>query len=98
MCGSPLPLYCAPRGTDNGCPRFDRGPVLPGWTIVDRLREIKVPTLVIGGVNDIAQDFVIQPFLDNVPRATHVKFQHLSHTPMWEERGFYMSVVSTFLA
>lgn len=98
MCGSLMSLYCTPRGTDNGCCRFDRDPALSDWTIIDRLKNIKVPTLVINGAHDIAQDFVIQPFLDNIPQVTHVKFQNSSHTPMWEERTLYMSVATTFLA
>jgi proline-specific peptidase len=98
MWGSLLPPHCTPRGTDNGCHRFDRDPVLANWTIVDRLKDIKVPTLVINGARDIAQDFVIQPFLDNIPQVTHVKFQNSSHTPMWEERRLYMTVVAGFLA
>ena len=97
MCDSLLSLNYAPRGTDNGCYRFDRDPVLANWTIIDRLENINVPTLVINGAHDIAQDFVIQPFLDNIPGATHVKFEHSSHTPMWEERDLYMSVVTKFL-
>lgn len=94
-----LPLFpCwAPRGTDNGCHRSDRDTVLSNWTITDRLKNINVPTLVINGVHDIAQGFVIQPFLDNIPQVTHVEFNYSSHTPMWEERDLYMSVVTTFL-
>jgi pimeloyl-ACP methyl ester carboxylesterase len=62
------------------------------------LKNIRVPTLVITGAHDIAQDFVIQPFLDDIPKVAHVKFQHSSHTPMWEERDRYMAVVAEFLA
>jgi len=68
-----------------------------GWTIIDRLHNINVKTLVINGAADTAQDFVIQPFLDNIPEVTHVKFDHSSHTPFWEEREAYMQVVSQFL-
>lgn len=68
-----------------------------GWTIVDRLHSIKANTLVINGAADMAQDFVIQPFVDNIPNATHVRFEHSSHTPFWEEREAYMRVVSQFL-
>lgn len=67
------------------------------WTIIDRLHNIDAKTLVINGAADMAQDFVIQPFLDNIPDATHVKFEHSSHTPFWEEREAYMQVVSQFL-
>jgi len=70
---------------------------LSTWTIIDRLYNIDVKTLVINGAADMAQDFVIQPFLDNIPDATHVKFEDSSHTPFWEERESYMQVVSDFL-
>ena len=68
-----------------------------GWTIVDRLHNIDVKTLVINGAADMAQDFVIRPFLDNIPDVTHVKFEHSSYAPFWEERETYMQVVSEFL-
>jgi len=68
-----------------------------GWTVIDRLHNIDAKTLVINGAADMAQDFVIQPFLDNIPDSTHVKFEHSSHTPFWEEREAYMKVVSQFL-
>ncbi|KAF9649229.1 proline iminopeptidase [Thelephora ganbajun] len=71
--------------------------VLAGWTIIDRLHNINVKTLVINGAADMAQDFVVQPFLDEIPDSTHVKFEHSSHTPFWEEREAYMQVVSQFL-
>lgn len=98
MCGSLLSSNCASRGTDNGCCRFVRASVLSNWTIVDRLKNITVPTLVINGANDTAQSFVVKPFMDNIPNATHFTFQNSSNTPMWEERAGYMSVVAGFLA
>jgi hypothetical protein len=69
-----LPLYCTPWATDNGCHRFYWGSVLSNWTMVGSLKNILVPTLVINGIHDIAQDFIVQPFSDNTssssPRAT----------------------------
>jgi len=98
MYGSLLSPNCAPRGTDNGCCRFVRDPVLSNWTIVDRLKNITVPTLVINGAHDTAQSFAVKPFMDNIPNVTHFTFENSSHTPMWEERVRYMSVVTDFLA
>lgn len=98
MCGSLLSPNCASRGTDNGCCRFVRDPVLANWTIVDRLKNITVPTLVINGARDTAQSFVVKPFMDNIPNVTHFTFENSSHTPMWEEQVLYVSVVTDFLA
>ncbi|KAJ8091649.1 hypothetical protein AAF712_014020 [Marasmius tenuissimus] len=68
-----------------------------GWSIIDRLYEITVPTLILNGAADISQDYVNQPFLDNIRNVTHFKFKNSSHTPMWEERELYMEVVRNFL-
>ena len=68
-----------------------------GWSIVDRLHLVDVPTLVINGANDIAQDFVVQPFLDSIPRVKKAKFERSSHSPFIEERDEYMGVVADFL-
>jgi pimeloyl-ACP methyl ester carboxylesterase len=74
-----------------------RGVTLANWDINDRLSNINVPTLVVNGKDDIAQDFVIQGFLDHIPKSYHLKFQKSSHTPFWEERVLYMVTVGAFL-
>jgi len=74
-----------------------RGATLSTWDINDRLSNINVPTLVINGKDDIAQDFVVQGFLDRIPRSRHLKFRKSSHTPFWEERPAYMAAVGAFL-
>lgn len=74
-----------------------RGTTLATWDINDRLSDISVPTLVINGKDDIAQDFVIQGFLDHIPRSQQLKFSNSSHTPFWEERAAYMLAVNWFL-
>ncbi|OJT06638.1 L-amino acid amidase [Trametes pubescens] len=75
----------------------DEAPILTKWTVVDRLHLVQVPTLVINGRYDIAQDWVTKPFADNIPNATWVTFEDSSHTPFWEERERYMRVLSEFL-
>ena len=67
------------------------------WTIVDRLHNITVPTLVINGAKDIAQDFVVAPFFQNIPKAKWVKCSESSHMPYWEEKEFYYREVGEFL-
>ncbi|KAI0775111.1 proline-specific peptidase [Trametes elegans] len=72
--------------------------ILDGWTIIDRLHQIQVPTLVINGRYDFAQDYVTRPYSDNIPNSKWIKFEDSSHTPHWEERERYMKVVGDFLA
>ena len=57
----------------------------------------RVPTLVINGRNDVAQDFVCEPFFRNIKKVKWVTFEMSSHMPMWEERERYMNVISEFL-
>jgi pimeloyl-ACP methyl ester carboxylesterase len=56
------------------------------WTVVDKLHEINVPTFVINGRWDMAQDFCQVPFLERIPLVKWVTFQGSSHTPFFEER------------
>jgi len=71
---------------------------LANWTVIDRLPSISIPTLVINGAKDFVQDFVIQPFLEEMPRVTYHKFQNSSHTAFFEERQGFVSLVDSFLA
>ena len=68
-----------------------------GWSIVDRLPEIRNPTLIINGRFDIAQDDTVRPWVEGIPAARWETFDNSSHTPMWEEREKYMQVVGNFL-
>lgn len=63
--------------TDSACER-NTGPLV-GWTVVDNLHKINVPTLPLNGRADIAQAFVVQPFFDKVPRIKWVTFEQCSH-------------------
>ncbi|KAK0442688.1 proline iminopeptidase [Desarmillaria tabescens] len=68
------------------------------WTIVDRLDRVRVPTFVINGRADIAQDFVVEPLFRGIHQAKWVTMEKSSHTPMWEERERYMDLVNGFLS
>ncbi|KAJ7611563.1 proline-specific peptidase, partial [Mycena polygramma] len=70
---------------------------LKGWTIVDRLHEINVPCLVVNGEFDLAKDFVVQPFIDKIPKVKWFRYEDASHLPMWEVRGKYIEDVGRFL-
>ncbi|KAL7279265.1 hypothetical protein ACG7TL_007106 [Trametes sanguinea] len=86
----------------NNSPTSDRSvatsPILKDWDVTDRLHLVDVPTLVINGRYDIAQDYVTKPWKDNIPKSRWITFEESSHTPFWEEREKYMQTVGAFLS
>ncbi|KAF9218448.1 proline-specific peptidase [Gyrodon lividus] len=61
------------------------------------LTMIQCPTLLVNGRYDEAQDSVVRPFFQHIPRVKWVKFSNSSHMPHFEEREWYMEVVGNFL-
>ncbi|RPD74898.1 proline-specific peptidase [Lentinus tigrinus ALCF2SS1-7] len=82
---------------ENADRTVDEAPILTGWDIGSRLHEINVPTLVINGRYDIAQEYVTRAYIDNIPGAKFITFEESSHTPFFEEREKYMETVAEFL-
>ncbi|KZT02854.1 proline iminopeptidase [Laetiporus sulphureus 93-53] len=70
---------------------------LKEWSIIDRTHLIRTPTLLINGRADIAQDFVVRPFFQGIPRVKWRTFELSSHTPMLEERETFVQEVLEFL-
>ena len=68
------------------------------WTIIGRIQKIKVPTLLLNGQADQVQDFVMQPYFDDIRHVKWRTFGASSHTPFWEERDKYMAEVETFMS
>jgi pimeloyl-ACP methyl ester carboxylesterase len=58
---------------------------------------IEVPSLIINGRYDPAQDWIVAPFFKHLPRVKWVRFEKSSHTPFWEERERYIQLVEGFL-
>jgi pimeloyl-ACP methyl ester carboxylesterase len=65
--------------------------------VVDRLHSIRVPSLVVNGRFDAAQDAVVAPYFWQIAHAKWVRFEECSHAPFWENRERYMQLVSIFL-
>ncbi|KAI0719387.1 proline-specific peptidase [Cerioporus squamosus] len=61
---------------------------LKDWTVVDDIHKINVPTLLLNGRYDEAQDSVVVKWYT---------FAESSHMPQYEERERFMQVVSDFL-
>ncbi|KAF8551857.1 proline-specific peptidase [Imleria badia] len=65
-----------------GTSEFNTTGTLKTWTVIDRLYMITCPTLVVNDTEEGAQDFVIAPFLEKIPKVKWVKFAK-SHCPFW---------------
>jgi len=70
---------------------------LKDWDIVNRLGEIHVPTLVIGGRYDEATPAITETVHRGIPGSEWVIFENSSHMPHLEETEQYMQVLTNFL-
>jgi proline iminopeptidase len=61
------------------------------------LPKIRIPTLVTGGRYDEVTPAVAQQIHSGIPGSRRVTFENSSHTPFWEQRTQFMSVVAAFL-
>jgi proline-specific peptidase len=71
---------------------------LRGWTVVDRLAGMAVPTLVLGGEYDELDASARQPFLDLIPDVRGHVFAGASHVAFDETPDEFRDVTSAFLA
>lgn len=83
--------------TMNGPSEFHVTGVLKDWDIVNRLGEIRVPTLVLGGRYDEATPAITETVHRGIPGSEWVIFENSSHTPHLEETERYMQVLTNFL-
>lgn len=58
---------------------------------------IEVPTLLLNGHYDEAQDSVLAPYFSGIRQVKWFTFAESSHTPQFEEREKYMQRVGDFL-
>jgi L-proline amide hydrolase len=83
--------------TMNGPSEFHVIGSLKGWSIIDRLNRIQVPTLLISGRYDEATPAVVQPFADRIKNVRWEIFENSSHMPHVEETERCLKVVGDFL-
>jgi L-proline amide hydrolase len=83
--------------TMNGPSEFFVTGTLKTWDITDRLGDIRVPTLVIGGRYDEATPAITETVHRGIPGSEWVIFEHSSHVPHVEETERYMEVLGQFL-
>jgi L-proline amide hydrolase len=83
--------------TMNGPSEFYVVGSLKGWSVIDRLHQINVPTLVISGHHDEATPVAVQPFFELIRDVRWRIFAESSHMPHVEETERFLSVVRHFL-
>jgi L-proline amide hydrolase len=81
----------------NGPSEFHVVGSLKEWSVVDRVADIHVPTLVVAGAYDEAKPIVWAPFVDQIPDVRSHVFPESSHMPHVEEPEAFIEVVGTFL-
>ena len=81
----------------NGPSEFYVTGTLKNWTVVDRLGEIAVPTLVMSGRYDEATPTIAETVHKGIPGSEWVFFENSSHMCHAEERDRCMKTVAGFL-
>lgn len=71
---------------------------LKEWSVLDELHKISVPTLLLNGRYDEAQDRAMRPFMTYIPNVRWVRFMEASHMAQFEEREEFMEVVGGWLS
>ncbi|KAJ6610660.1 proline-specific peptidase [Mycena sp. CBHHK59/15] len=83
--------------TMNGPSEFHITGPLKDWSMLDDAHNIIVPTLLINGRMDEAQNSVVEPFFRAITKVKWVELAESSHMAMWEERERFMEVLGGFL-
>lgn len=81
----------------NGPTEFHVIGSLKNWSIIARLPQINVPTLLISGRYDEATPECVQPYYKSIPQVEWEIFSDSSHMPHVEERRACMKRISQFL-
>ncbi len=70
---------------------------LRDWSVVDRLGEIRVPTLVANGRYDMVTPLQAEVLADGLPDSRRVIFEQAAHLPMFDEPAAFEDAVLRFL-
>ncbi len=70
---------------------------LKGWDVVERLGEIRVPTLITSGRHDECTPTLVEPLHRGIPGSEWVLFEESAHMPYLEEPERYLQTVGDFL-
>ncbi|KAI2916075.1 hypothetical protein CBS63078_3253 [Aspergillus niger] len=70
---------------------------LKDWSALDHIHRIQVPTLVINGRYDEAQDSAVEPLFWGIDKVKWITLSEGSHCPQFDDREKYLQVVDEFL-
>jgi L-proline amide hydrolase len=70
---------------------------LKDWDVIDRLGEIRVPTLITSGRHDECTPALVEPLHRGIAGSEWAVFEHSAHMPYLEEPERYLAVVGDFL-
>ena len=83
--------------TMNGPSEFHVTGTLREWSVVDRLGEISVPTLVVTGEHDEATPAINRTVSEGIPGARSVVYPNASHMAHVEDPAGYIRLLDEFL-
>jgi len=70
---------------------------LKDWTIINDIHKIAVPTLLINGRYDEAQDSVMYPFFQHLNKVKWMQLSNSSHMGHLEETDLCLKIIGNFL-
>lgn len=76
---------------------FNTG-TLAKWDVTERLSEISVPTLFIGGEYDAIRPAHVRDMHERLPGSKLINYEQSSHLPFEEEREQFMADYREFMA
>lgn len=71
---------------------------LRDWNITSKLDRIKVPTLLINAVLDVAQEHSVRPLFDNIAKSKWITFDGSAHMTLIDQKEKHNHEVKTFLS
>jgi proline iminopeptidase len=80
-----------------GPSEFVPGGILKGWSVWDRLREIRVPTLMVGAEHDTMNPADMEEMSRLVQKGRYLFCPDGSHLAMWDDQEAFMGGVIQFI-
>lgn len=80
-----------------GPSEFVPGGILAGWSVWDRLGEIRVPTLMVGAAHDTMNPSEMEEMSRLVQKGRYLFCPNGSHLAMWDDQEVFMNGVIGFI-
>ena len=80
-----------------GPSEFGIGGTLAAWDIKSRLKEIKIPTLMIGAKHDTMDPNAMEEQSKMVQKGQYLYCPNGSHLAMWDDQRVFMTGVIKFI-